>query len=214
MQRAVVAHERAAGQRGQPGLGAIGPRQLIEVVRRVGVGVRRGPDRGQVDAHVPQAWGPGGQGGGQCDPVVGDRTQPAQAPRHMHVRRREDTGAVELVQQPRQRRGPARRRTCRLPRRPSRRASVEEVAQCGHQRGGRAPRPDAAGLVVEGRSAPRHSCRGRTGRARRPGWSRARTRAGASAGSGAARPSRGRPATGSGRPPSRPAALRAGSATP
>ena len=83
------------------------------------------------------------------------------------------------------------------------------------QRGRRAPGPDAAGLArptpagSDGAHAAHEQVEDAAEVARR-----ARSRAGASAGSGAAPPSRAGPAAGSGRPPSRPAGPRAGSARP
>ena len=104
MKRAVVAHERALGQGCQPLL-RIGPGQLVEVAWHIDVGGRGGPDRRQVDADMAQARRPRRQGGREGDPIVSNRAEPAQAPRHVDIRRREHTGTVEDLQQARRTQG-------------------------------------------------------------------------------------------------------------
>ena len=79
VQRAVVADQRALAPAASTHVAGLGPRQRVEVHRRVGVAARGAPDRGQVDADVAEPRGPGGEGRARRTPLVVRAAEPRRA---------------------------------------------------------------------------------------------------------------------------------------
>ena len=113
--------EGAGGHRLHPRL-RFGPRQGLQVDGHVDVDGGRVPHRPEVDVHVAEARRPHRQGGGEEHAVVGLGAEPPEPAGHVHIRRAQHPGGVELPEEPR---------------RPQRQPGVAGIGEGRSQAGGR-----------------------------------------------------------------------------